>query len=57
MDNNIKIYVVLSRDNSSFIFATPNKEEAEKIMVERIESEEMGGGRPSVYIRETNLVL
>jgi hypothetical protein len=51
----MKIYIVLSRDNSSFIYCTTNKEKADQAKIIQIEKEEMSGGRPSVYIKETNL--
>lgn len=50
------IYVVLSRDNSSYVYCTTDPEKAEKERLNRIEEEEMQGGRPSVYIRRTSLI-
>ena len=50
-----KIYIVLSRDNSDFIFATTDEQLACDIRLTQIEFEEMAGGRPSVYIMETYL--
>jgi len=50
-----KIYIVLSRDSSSFIYCTSNLEKANEERLKQIKDEEMGGGRPSVYIKETIL--
>lgn len=51
----MKVYTVLSRDNSSFIYTTTIKKDAEIVKLKQIEHEEMSGGRPSVYILESNL--
>lgn len=51
----MKIYIVLSRDNSSFIYCTSNKSKAEQVKNKQITKEEMEGGSPSVYIKETIL--
>ncbi len=48
------IYVVLSRD-TSFIYCTTDLKKAEVAKEKQIIDEEMGGGRPSVYIKETVL--
>jgi len=48
------IYVVLSRD-TSFVYCTTDIQKAESAKEERIIDEEMRGGRPSVYIKETIL--
>ena len=49
-----KLYVVLSRDNG-LVCVTKDKETAEKERKEQSFKEEFSGGRPSVYITETNL--
>jgi hypothetical protein len=51
----MEIYVVLSRDDSDFIFCTTDKELAEKKRKEQELDEDMSGGRPSVYIKEAFL--
>lgn len=50
------IYVVISRDNSDYIYCTTDVEKAESERLNRTEEEEMQGGRPSVYIRRTVLI-
>jgi hypothetical protein len=50
----MKIYIVISRDNG-MIGAFKDKQSAEKIKTEQYTFEEMGGGRPSVFIQETKL--
>lgn len=49
-----KIYIVLSRD-TDFIYCTTDPKKAEDAKENQIKDEEMGGGRPSVYIKETIL--
>jgi hypothetical protein len=49
------LYVGLSRDKSDFIFCSFDKDKVVKAIAEQIISEEMEGGRPSVYIKETTL--
>lgn len=49
------LYVVLSRDNSSFIFATHEKRMAISAQNHQMELEEIGGGKPSIYITETEI--
>lgn len=48
-------YVVLSRDDSRFVFVTQNKESAETARKNQEREEELAGGKPSVYIKETKL--
>jgi len=50
------LYVVLSRDNSDYVFVTDNATKADYARLERIQHEEMSGNfMPSVYIRTTKL--
>ena len=51
----MKIYVVLSRDRSDFIYCTTDEQKAETAKKEQKTYEEMMGGRPSVYIMITEL--
>ena len=51
----MELYVVLSRDRGDFVFVTKDKEKAEESKEKQIMDEEMGGGRPSVYIMTTTL--
>lgn len=53
----MRIYTVLSRDNGSFIYTTTVQELAQKAKEKQEIDEEMGGGRPSVYILESTLVI
>lgn len=46
------LYVVLSR-GTDFIFCTFDREKAETAKEKQTFEEEMSGGRPSVYIKET----
>lgn len=48
------LYIVLSRD-TDFIYCTFNEQKANLAKKEQIEREEMSGGRPSVYIKETTI--
>lgn len=50
-----KLYVVLSRDNRSYIYCTHDKQKSESEKEKQISNEEMGGGRPSVWIVETKI--
>lgn len=50
-----KLYVVLSRDNGSYIYCTHDKQKAESERAKQSLHEEMGGGRPSIYIMETQI--
>lgn len=50
-----KLYVVLSRDNGSYIYCTYDKQKAESEKEKQILNEEIGGGRPSVWIVETKI--
>ena len=52
----MKTYIVLSRDNGSFVYCTTDKQKAEDSKVKQTLHEEMGGGKPSVYILETTLI-
>ncbi len=52
----MKTYIVLSRDNGSFVYCTTDIKKAEKAKEKQTYNEEMGGGRPSVYIVETKLI-
>ncbi len=49
------IYVVLSRDRSDFIYCTTDWNKADDEKNKQIRDEEMAGGRPSVYIKQTIL--
>lgn len=49
---NKTLYIVLSRDDSDFIYITDKLHNAVNVRSEQIYNEEMRGGRPSVYIRE-----
>lgn len=51
----MKIYIVLSRDVSSFVFCTTDEEKAKIIKDDQNLAEEMAGGNPSIYILETTL--
>ena len=51
----MKIYTVLSRDRGDFIYTTTDEGKAEHVRKEQETHEEMLGGRPSVYIRESTL--
>ncbi len=51
----MKIYTVLSRDRGSFIYTTNDEELAKLAKTQQELDEEMGGGRPSVYILESIL--
>lgn len=51
----MEIYVVVSRDDSDFIFCTADKSKAEAERSHQEWHEEMRGGRPSVYIKTTTL--
>ena len=53
----MKIFIVLSRDQPDFIFTTADHDKAEAAKKKQQLDEEMGGGRPSVYIKETELEL
>jgi hypothetical protein len=48
------IYVIISRDQG-LVGATTNPKKAEELVKEQEKFEEMSGGRPSVYIKETEL--
>ena len=50
-----EVHVVLSRDNGSYVFVTADPELAEKERKRQSDNEEMGGGRPSVYILTTQI--
>jgi hypothetical protein len=50
------IYFVLCRDYSSHVYCTTDPEKAQNERINRIENEEMQGGRPLVYIRRTSLI-
>jgi hypothetical protein len=50
----MEIFVVLSRD-TDFIYCTADKVKAEVAKKEQETHEEMMGGRPSVYIKTTEL--
>lgn len=50
-----KLYIVLSRDNERYIYCTHDKQKAESEKEKQILNEEMGGGRPSVWIMETEI--
>ncbi len=50
-----KVFVVLSRDVSSFIYVTTNCDKAHAAKDNQEVEEEMAGGRPSVFIKETML--
>ncbi len=52
----MKVYIVKSRDVGSFVFCTTDMEKAKYAKRQQIYTEEMGGGRPSVYILETTLI-
>jgi hypothetical protein len=54
-EDETEVYVVLSRDNGSYVYCTTDEEEAEVERKRQFYDEEMGGGRPSVYIRKTTL--
>lgn len=49
------IYIVMSRDDSDFLFVTFNEGKAVQAKDEQIKKEEMAGGRPSVYIKITKV--
>lgn len=49
------VYVVLSRD-TNFVYCTTDKEKAESMKDYQTRAEELSGGRPSVYIKETKLI-
>jgi hypothetical protein len=51
----MEVFVVISRDDSDFIYVTTDSEKADKARVKQTTEEEMSGGRPSVYIRKTKL--
>lgn len=51
----MKIYTVLSRDRGDFIYNTTCELTAGDVRDAQERDEEMAGGRPSVYIRETTL--
>ncbi len=51
----MKIYIVLSRDRSDFIYCTADKTKAIKAKEDQIYNEECSGGRPSVFIKTTTL--
>jgi hypothetical protein len=51
----VELYIVVSRDRSDFIFCTTDKVKAENARKEQERDEEFAGGRPSVYIKTTNL--
>lgn len=51
----MKIFTVLSRDEGDFIYTTGDKLTAEDVRDAQERDEEMAGGRPSVYIRESIL--
>jgi hypothetical protein len=50
----MKIFVVLSR-NTDFIYCTTDSDLAIQIMEYQQSKEEIGEGRPSVYIKTTTL--
>ena len=50
------LYVVLSRDNSNFLFCTFDQELAEQARETQEKMEEMQGGRPSVFIKQTKII-
>lgn len=49
------IYVVLSRDDSEFVYITTDQELSVIVKNNKIDEEEYAGGRPSVYILITHL--
>lgn len=49
------LYAVISRDNG-LIGIYANEVKAQERVVQQIESEELSGGRPSVYYEKTNLI-
>lgn len=51
----MKLFVVMSRDDSDFIYVTTDPKKADDVRIDQTTYEEMAGGRPSVYIKETNL--
>lgn len=53
----MKIFTVLSRDNGSFIYTTTVKELAQRAKEKQELNEAMSGGRPSVYILKSELVI
>jgi uncharacterized membrane protein YqiK len=54
-EDETEVYVVLSRDNGSYIYCTTDEEDAEVERKRQFYDEEMSGGRPSVYVRKTTL--
>lgn len=50
------IFVVLSRDQGGFIYVTFDEKDADSIKASQTKSEEMAGGRPSVYIKKTRVL-
>lgn len=49
-----KVYVILSRDQG-LVSATLDPNKVEELIKEQEKFEEMGGGRPSVYVKEVTL--
>lgn len=50
----MKIYIIMSRDHG-FIAATEDEATAKVVEENQIRDEEFAGGRPSVWIQETEL--